>query len=74
MTVPTTALQYRIDSESANPLGLYHVMGSLPVPSAEQRRQLMAESVVKPTPVAVSSEGSITVLMPPNSAVMVTFA
>jgi hypothetical protein len=49
-------------------------MGSPPVPSAQQRQELMAVSEITPVPVQVSSEGTVTVLMPPNSAVMVTFA
>ena len=74
MAQPKTALQYRIDDKSANPLGLYHVMGSPASPSVEQRQQLMAASKVVPVALPVSSEGTVTVLMTPNSAVMVTFA
>ena len=64
---------FRIDVESANPLGLYHIMGSPAVPTADQRFQLMAASEVQPVPVPISN-GSVTVVMPPNSAVMITFA
>ena len=68
------ASTHRIDDMHANPLGRYHKMGSPARPSAEQRQELLAASAVTPVPVKVSSGGSVTVLMPPNSAVVLTFA
>jgi hypothetical protein len=67
---PTKATQYRIDDKSANPLALYHRMGSPAVPSPEQRELLLSSSEVAPKTVSISSEGVVTVTMPPNSAVM----
>ena len=42
------ATQYRIDDRSANPLRLYHAMGSPADPTPDQRRLLMAASEVTP--------------------------
>ena len=49
-------------------------MGSPAEPTAAQRQQLMAESQVLPVSVPVSEDGAVTVLMPPNSAVMLVFS
>ena len=49
-------------------------MGSPAVPTPDQRAQLMAASVVAPTTVPVSSEGLVTIMMQPNSAVLLVLA
>ena len=69
----TTVMVYRIDDMHANAVGVYREMGSPAVPTTEQRQQLMSASEVQPVPVPVASDGSVTVVMSPNSAVMLAF-
>jgi xylan 1,4-beta-xylosidase len=69
---PTAAMMHRIDEDNANPLRAWKAMGSPAVPSREQLTQLMAASEVIPQPLKVT-DGACTVMLPPNSAVLVTF-
>ena len=69
---PSAATMHRIDDENANPLRAWEDMGSPAVPSKAQLTQLMASSEVVPQPLEVK-DGACTVMLPPNSAVLVTF-
>ena len=70
-----TVSVWTIDESHANPLAAWVAMGSPAVPSPEQLKTLMAASKLGPPvqiPVATEDDGvnSATVLMAPNSAVM----
>ena len=74
-TAGSTVLAWTIDQAHANPLAAWVAMDSPAVPSAEQLTALMAASELgPPAQIAVATEddgvSSATVLMSPNSAVM----
>ena len=83
-----TATLWRIDASHANPLAAWQAMGSPAVPSKKQLASLIATSVVHPEAVPINlawdAKGgvgdesvqvvvSLSVVMAPNAAVMVTF-
>ena len=69
---PTKATIYLIDDSSVNPYSTWVAMGSPDVPSPAQLQQLIGASEVKGERIAVSA-GKATVMMQPNSAVLVAF-
>ena len=65
---PKPVVATRIDSEHGNSLQARNDMGAPTVPSAAQLTQLMAASVVAPTPIAHSTSGSSTTIAVPMTA------
>lgn len=64
---------YRIDYDHANPLKAWQAMGSPANPTAAQLEQLGQASRVMPEVMAVSTTGSCTLTLPPNSAAVLVF-
>ncbi|CAB9527953.1 Beta-xylosidase [Seminavis robusta] len=66
-----SATEYRIDKTHANAIQVYQAMGSPPKPSPKQLEELMKASQVVPEPMEFADDGSLLVVLPPNSAVTV---
>ena len=64
---------YRIDGDHANPLAAWHAMGSPAQPSLEQLALLATAAEAGRRTVPVTAEGTLSVQMPPNSAVVLVF-
>ena len=69
-----SATEYRIDADCANPLAAWQAMGSPAHPSAEQVAQLATAGEAGKRAVQVTDEGTVTIQMSPNSAVVLVFA
>lgn len=67
-----TAVQYRVDNDHANPRAAWKTMGSPAKPSASQIKDLIEASEAVGTATKVAN-GSCTVVLPPNSAVVLVF-
>ena len=68
-----SATEYRIDGDHANPLAAWHAMGSPAQPSPEQLALLATAAEAGRRTVPVTAEGTLSVQMPPNSAVVLVF-
>ena len=68
-----TAMEYRIDKDHANAHAHWQAMGSPPKPSPKQVEALIKASQVVPTQVTLATDGSTTVSMGPNSAVVLVY-
>ena len=68
-----SAVAYRIDEGHANPRAAWVAMGSPPHPTADQTAALLEASTVAATKVTPQPDGSFSVVMPPNSAVLLSF-
>lgn len=66
--------EYRIDEDNGNPLGAWKAMGAPAQPSAEQLTQLMTAAEAGNRTAKVTPEGTVSVELPPNSAVVLVFA
>lgn len=73
-TGPTSATEYRIDRQHANPAKAWRAMGSPAVPSQQQLDELVQSSEVEPTALTlIDGKPSTTVNMTNNSAVLIVF-
>ena len=72
-TVPSSATEYRIDANHANPLRAWQEMGAPANPSPTQLQELKSAAEVHGAPVQLTASGAATVLLQPNSAVVLVF-
>ena len=70
---PSSATEYRIDANHANPLRAWQEMGAPADPSPTQLQELKSAAEVHGAPVQLTASGAATVELQPNSAVVLLF-